>query len=149
AVAVTLALVLWANLSRLRDPVGEKVLFFKEPGAADFALPFLASAAMLGGEDPYLTRNPAFLDPWKREYDLGDGRRSAQVYLPTHFLVLAPLVKATGGDYREAGRIWFEVNALVFVLLAVVTWRLTLWASGLDGVPRSLTAALLAIPATA
>jgi hypothetical protein len=123
AMGAMLALVVWQNAVRFEDPVGDKLPMFMKPGSADFAVQYLGAYAMLSGEDPYRTTDPRFADPWARGYDLGDGVLAPQVYPPTHFLILAPLVELTGGDYRQAGRIWFKVNLLLLFLLAVVTWR--------------------------
>jgi glycosyl transferase family 87 len=147
AIGVVLALVVWQNAVRFEDPVGDKLPMFMKPGSADFAVQFLGAYAMLSGEDPYRTTDPRFADPWARGYDLGDGVLPPQVYPPTHFLILAPLVELTGGDYRQAGRIWFKVNLLLLGLLAVVTWRSMLAASDLDLSERALRPALLAVPA--
>lgn len=148
SVAAMFVLVLWGDLVRFQDPVGEKLISVMAPGSADFSMPFFGAYAMASGENPYLTRDPRFLDPWHREFDLGDGRTSSQVYLPTHSLIFVPLARVTGGDYRAAGRIWFKINVAILLLLAVVTWRLIVWASDLHALPLSLTASFLAIPAT-
>ena len=135
------AVVLWTDLRRLQDPVGEKYMTYLQPGAADFVPFYFGACALVAGVNPYRNEVEAWRDPWMREAVV-DGARSAQVYLPTHLLLYTPLVLAAGGNPmaggnpRVAGRYWFDLNLLFLVLLAVVTLGILARA---EGEARALT----------
>lgn len=123
ALALVMALALWGDLSRLQDPLGDKLLFYMPPGAADFIAPYQGARALVAGEDPYRNQREEFRDPWHRETNV-DGARTSQFYPPTHLLLLAPLVLVYGDDLRGAGRAFFVANFLALLLLGVVVGRL-------------------------
>ncbi len=129
AICLIAFVVLWTDLRRFQDPVGEKYMTYMRPGAADFIPFFFGACALVSGANPYRNDVAAWRDPWQREA-LVDGVRSGQVYLPTHLLLYTPLVLAAGGDPlqggnpRLAGRYWFDLNLGFLLLLAAVTWRI-------------------------
>jgi hypothetical protein len=132
---VVAVVVLWTDLRRLQDPVGEKYMTYLQPGAADFVPFFFGACALVSGVNPYRNDVEAWRDPWSREA-IVNGTRSAQVYLPTHLLLYTPLVLVAGGNPLEggrprvAGRYWFDLNLLFLALLAVVTWGILARAEG-------------------
>ncbi|HEX9576531.1 MAG TPA: hypothetical protein VF993_02185 [Myxococcales bacterium] len=141
AAALIAALGLWSDLSRFQDPLGEKYAVpVVPPGAVDFMAPFQGARALVMGVDPYRNELPELRDPWHHEM-MVEGMRTMQFYLPTHLWMYVPLVHATGGDARAAGRIWFVINLLILLALAVVTAGLARDALGLDS--RALPALVL------
>jgi hypothetical protein len=136
------AVVLFSDLRRFRDPVGEKYLSYMPPGGADFVPFYFGACALVSGINPYRNDVAAWRDPWRREA-LVDGLPSSQVYLPTHLLLYTPLVIAAGGDPLQGGRprlaarYWFDLNLVFLVLLAVVTWRLLARVERDDALPTS------------
>lgn len=107
-----------ANL-RFLDPVGEKIVIPMSPGGADFVYPFNGARALLAGINPYIHDEPALFDPWKRDNVVG-GVLFRQFYPPSHLLLYVPLAWVTGGDFREASRIWFHLNLLWLLALSLV-----------------------------
>jgi hypothetical protein len=118
--------VLFTDLRRLQDPVGEKYLSYLPPGAADFVPFYFGACALVSGVNPYHNDVEAWRDPWRREAIVA-GRPTAQVYLPTHLVIYTPLVLAAGGDPlrggnpRGAARLWFDLNLLFLGVLTLVT----------------------------
>lgn len=123
AAAVVVTLALWGDLSRFADPVGDKLVFYMRPGAADFIAPYQGARMLVAGLDPYRDESEALRDPWHRELVV-DGHRTSQFYPPTHLLMLAPLALVYGEDFRAAGRAWLLVHLMALVGLALVTARL-------------------------
>jgi hypothetical protein len=117
---IALVLGLWTDLTRFRDPVGEKYVSVIDTGGADFALGYLGARALVKGADPYRHDQPRFADPYGRDFD-ADGTTTAFVFLPTHLLLHAPLAVAMGPNVRRAARVWFHLNVGVLLALAVVT----------------------------
>jgi glycosyl transferase family 87 len=136
------AVVLWTDVRRFQDPVGEKYITYLRPGSADFVPFYLGACALVSGADPYRNDNEAWRDPRRREAMVG-GAHSSVVYLPTHVLLYTPLVLAAGGDPlkggnpRLAGRYWFNLNLCFLGLLAVVTWRILARLEGTDAGARA------------
>jgi hypothetical protein len=140
ALCLVAVVVLWTDLRRFQDPVGEKYITLMPPGGADFVPPFLGACALVSGANPYRNDVAAWRDPWMREL-AANGLRSPQIYLPTHLLVYTPLVLAAGGDPLQGGnpriasRYWFNLNLWLLVLLALVTWGVVARAHGDFGSP--------------
>ena len=62
AAAVVVALALWGDLSRFADPVGDKLVFYMRPGAADFISTYQGARMLLAGLDPYRDRKSTRLN---------------------------------------------------------------------------------------
>jgi hypothetical protein len=136
AAALIAGLALWSDLSRFRDPLGEKYAAPAiAPGAADFIVTFQGARALAMGVDPYRNRLEELRDPWHREV-MVEGVLTSQFHLPTHLWIYLPLVHLTGGDPRKAGRIWFAINLLILLGLAAITAGLAGEAAGLDAGAR-------------
>ena len=135
AAAVVVALALWGDLSRFADPVGDKLVFYMRPGAADFISTYQGARMLLAGLDPYRDETEALRDPWHRELVV-DGHRTGQFYPPSHLLMLAPFALVYGEDFRAAGRAWLLVQLAVILGLAFVTARLARRAAGLPATTR-------------
>jgi len=119
-----LGLVLWSNLVRYMDPIGEKHFPLLAPGAADFSVIFDGTRVFLDGNNPYYFRDANSMDRWDRG-DIIGGRWFRVSYQPSHFLVYIPIALVTT-DNRVAGRIVFAGSLALYLLLAVLTWRLVL-----------------------
>jgi hypothetical protein len=117
-------LVLWTDLVRYQDPIGEKHFALLEPGAADFSVIFDGTRVFMDGHNPYYFRDADSQDRWGRADVIG-GRWFRVSYQPSHFLVYLPIALLTTNN-REAGRLIFDVSMALYLLLAVVAWRLTL-----------------------
>jgi hypothetical protein len=117
-------LVLWTDLVRYQDPIGEKHFALLEPGAADFSVIFDGTRVFMDGHNPYYFRDAGSLDRWGRADVIG-GRWFRVSYQPSHFLVYLPIALLTT-DNREAGRIVFAVSMALYLLIAIMVWRLTL-----------------------
>ncbi len=135
AAAVVVALALWGDLSRFADPVGDKLVFYMRPGAADFIAPYQGARMLLAGLDPYRDETEALRDPWHRELVV-DGHRTSQFYPPTHLVMLAPFALIYGDDFRAAGRAWLLVHLAAIIGLAFVTARLARRAAALPSATR-------------
>jgi hypothetical protein len=57
--------VVWIDLVRHRDPIGEKHFPLLAPGAADFSGIFDGTRVFLAGENPYCYHAPGFVDRWR------------------------------------------------------------------------------------
>ena len=123
ALVLSVAIVLYTDLSRYLDPVGEKYVLMMPPGAADFYFPFNGSKAILSGINPYQHDVKALFDPWHRD-EVINGVVFRQVYPPSHLLLFIPLVWISGGDPRVAGRLWFHCNIVFLVALSVLVCAL-------------------------
>lgn len=143
--AVVIVLSLWSDLSRFRDPLGDKYVFYMPPGAADFMAPYQGARSLLAGEDPYRTTREEFRDPFHREITVEDGARTSQIYPPTHLLLVAPLVPLYHGDLRAAGRAWFVIQFLTLLALGLVTAKIAARATNaaLAPIAAFTTAAIL------
>ena len=56
--------IVWTQVDRYLDPVGEKTVFVMQPGAADFVAPFEAARALLMQVNPYWNDIPELKDPF-------------------------------------------------------------------------------------
>ena len=138
-----LSLVMWTDLVRYMDPIGEKHFPLLEPGAADFSVIFDGTRAFLDGRNPYYYRDADSADRWGRG-DIIGGRWFRVAYQPSHFLVYIPLALITA-DNREAGRIIFVISVALYFLLAYMTWRLVLRVAEPLGDARRFALLLLPI----
>jgi hypothetical protein len=122
-ILLLLSLVVVTTLTeQYRDPIGEKYLPLLAPGSADFSMTFSGARALVRGEDPYHNRLPELRDPWGRGIELG-GKFYNVLYPPSQLLFYVPLAKLID-DPRLAGRLFFRLNLLLLLGLAVVTWWL-------------------------
>src|SRR5689334_4522443 len=90
ALLLSVAVVLYTDVSRFVDPVGEKYVSVMPPGSADFYVPFNGARALLKGLDPYHHDDRSLFDPWQREEAIG-GVHFRQFYPPSHLLLYVPL----------------------------------------------------------
>jgi hypothetical protein len=114
--------VLYTDLSRFRDPVGEKYITYMTPGAADFILTFNGTRAILAGVNPYHNDSSEFDDPWGRDKLLNTENGFKQYYPVSHFVLYMPLALITSGNSHRAGKLWFHFNLLCLGLLALLVW---------------------------
>jgi hypothetical protein len=133
ALALASLLTIALGLGRFRDPVGEKLFRVTPPAGYDFQFPFNGARGILMGIDPYLHEVPRLEDdPWRT--DPPPAGRYHQFYLPTHLLLYVPLALVSAESFREASRLWFDLNLLWLLLLAVVGWRILRLAGVVDHV---------------
>jgi hypothetical protein len=137
-----LGLVVWTDLVRYQDPIGEKHFRLLEPGAADFSVIFDGTRVFLDGHNPYYYRDASSLDRWGRG-DIIGGRWFRVSYQPSHFLAYIPIALVTTNN-REAGRIVFAISVALYFLIAFMTWRIVMRAAQPTGEERRL--ALLLLP---
>ncbi len=120
--AVVCVTVLYADLGRLVNPIGEKDLPGFPPGQNDFSLVFVGAQALVAGVNPYRNDRKDLVAPFHSPWDVG-GTMYKQVYPPTSMLILVPLAWITH-DWMKAGRIWFHLSLLVLAGLAAIAWAL-------------------------
>lgn len=128
--------VLWTNISRFRDPVGDKYVFVMAPGGADFFYPFAGARAILMGVNPYLHEVSELIDPWiedRAAHLFVEGRLYRNFYPPSHFVPYLPLAWFVP-DWREASRAFFLFNMALIAVLTICTSWLALHIGG----PRNM-----------
>jgi hypothetical protein len=119
-VAVT---VLCSDLSRLRNPIGDKFIPPEPPGQIDFSYAYLGARALLAGVNPYHNDKPEFTSPIFKTTVI-DGVVYKQIYPPGQLLLYVPLALWKGDDWQGAGRVWFVVNLIALGVLGVLIWAL-------------------------
>jgi hypothetical protein len=117
------ATVIYSDLVRLRNPVGEKYVPLYPPGQLDFSCPYLGARALIAGVNPYRNDRPEFTHP-VFGITLINGLPFKQIYPPGHILLYAPLAFWKGADGEAAGRIWFHLNLVALLALATIVWLL-------------------------
>src|SRR5512140_1957018 len=81
--------VLYTDLARLKNPVGEKYLPSFPPGQVDFGYVYQSARALVAGVDPYHHHHrPEFGHQFGVERI--DGRDYTQLYPPAHVLLYVP-----------------------------------------------------------
>jgi hypothetical protein len=123
AMLAVAACVLWVDLSRFEDPVGERYVSVMAPGAADFAMSYLGARALTMGLDPYRNDLAELKDPWGRE-ETFDGVKSGPFYPPTQLALLVPLALVEKADRREAARQFFRASLVALAALVAVAFLL-------------------------
>jgi len=125
ALGLIAATVIGHDLSRFRNPIGDKFVPPGAPGQIDFSYAYLGTRALLAGVNPYhndkdeLTSSFAIFKPI-----VIDGVPYKQIYPPGQLLLYLPLALWKGADWKSAGRVWFRVNLVALGILGVVTWAL-------------------------
>jgi hypothetical protein len=115
--------VVYCDVVRLANPVGEKYVYVWPPGQIDFSYPYLGTRALLAGVNPYHNNLREFTHPYFGIGRIG-GLAYKQIYPPGHLLLYVPLAMWKGADWAAAGRIWFHFNLLALVALGAFTWAL-------------------------
>lgn len=118
--------IVWTQVDRYLDPVGEKTVFVMQPGAADFVAPFEAARALLMQVNPYWNDIPELKDPFTDVRGAfvatsSNGRTTTNTYPPSLFVLHVPFALVTS-DWREAGRVMFKLNIAILFLLAWLAW---------------------------
>ncbi len=116
--------VLFMDLVRFKDPVGEKFLSYMEPGGADFYLPFNGAKALLMGVNPYTHQISDLDDKWGRDQELHEGVRYKQFNSPSHLLLYVPLAFFSSGDVRKASAAWFYLSFIFLIGLSWAIWKI-------------------------
>jgi hypothetical protein len=120
-IAVT---VIFSDLVRLRNPIGEKFIPPEPPGQIDFSYAYTGARALLAGENPYHNDKNEFTSPIFKT-TLINGVVYKQIYPIGQILLDVPLALWKGADWQAAGRVWFGINLIALGLLGVLTWALT------------------------
>jgi hypothetical protein len=132
-VAAILVGALYSDISRFRNPDGEKYMVgYYHEGQQDFTRPYLSARALLAHQNPYKPKSPEFMHPIF----------GAESYPPGHILMDVPLALIYGTNVMDAARAFFHISLIALAVLGVITWRLL---ASIRGEPVSPYFALFAI----
>jgi hypothetical protein len=123
ALGLVAATVLCSDLSRFRNPLGDKFIPPEPPGQIDFSYAYLGARALLARVNPYRNDKDQFTSPIFKPIVV-DGVPYKQIYPPGQLLLYVPLALWKGEDWKSAARVWFTINLIAIGLLGVVTWAL-------------------------
>ena len=125
ALGLVAATVISHDLSRFRNPIGDKFVPPGPPGQIDFSYAYLGTRALLAGVNPYHNDKDEFTSTFAIFKPIViDGVPYKQIYPPGQLLLYVPLALWKGDDWKGAGRVWFRVNLVALGILGVVLWAL-------------------------
>jgi hypothetical protein len=123
AIGLVAATVIGGDLSRFKNPIGDKFIPPEPPGQIDFSYAYLGSRALLARVNPYHNDKDQFTSPIFKTIPV-DGVPYKQIYPPGQILLYVPLAFWKGDDWKAAARVWFTINLFALGVLGVVTWAL-------------------------
>jgi hypothetical protein len=127
-VVVLSAVVLYTDLRRFQDPVGERYVPVLLPGSVDFYFPYNGARALIVGVNPYRHDVDWLAHPLGHDRMIR-GHAYRQYYPPPHLVAYVPLALVSF-DARQAARIWFHLNLVWLVVIVLLSTYLVTAIAG-------------------